>query len=235
MRVVAIADQHGLLPRIPECDLLLIAGDICPLEDQRVTRQWKWLKGEFSDWLAEVPAERIAAVAGNHDEALERDWVKEFKTRKLPWVYMENSGFEYQGKKVWGTPYMPPERPWFAFKAGSRTLNAFYSAIRDDTDILVTHVPPGQVGSITSNGYRLGSPELFHHVCRVQPRLHVFGHVHEGRGVWGMDQRRVPLTIRDGVGRVECREGEIILANASLLNAEYDFKRPQKPLVFDLD
>lgn len=35
----------------------------------------------------------------------------------------------------------------------------------------------------TNTNINAGSPELAEHVSRIRPILHVFGHIHEGRGV----------------------------------------------------
>lgn len=64
----AIADQHGYLPTIEPCDLLLIAGDICPDDFVRPDSpdHLHWLDSTFRDWLRGVPAQRIVGIAGNH-------------------------------------------------------------------------------------------------------------------------------------------------------------------------
>lgn len=63
LRIVVIADQHGHLPDIPECDLLLIAGDICnglAGENENLA----YLAEEFGPWLRSQPTRRVVAVAG---------------------------------------------------------------------------------------------------------------------------------------------------------------------------
>lgn len=50
--------------------------------------------------------------------------------------------------------------------------------IPEDTDILIIHGPPrAHLDSLS-----LGCVYLLQELWRVQPRLHVFGHVHEGAG-----------------------------------------------------
>lgn len=49
VRIVATADLHGHLPRLPEGDLLIIAGDLCPEGDQ--SQQAQWIDCEFRDWI----------------------------------------------------------------------------------------------------------------------------------------------------------------------------------------
>ena len=64
--VVAVSDLHGLLPPVPACDLLLLAGDLCPLLDHRPAAQAHWLDTDFRRWLRGVHARQVVFVAGNH-------------------------------------------------------------------------------------------------------------------------------------------------------------------------
>ncbi|KAI9820803.1 MAG: hypothetical protein M1827_005174 [Pycnora praestabilis] len=63
-------------------------------------------------------------------------------------------------------------------------------------DILLTHGPPSILIpslSSTTSGLDVGCPHLARAVRRARPRLHVFGHIHEGYGM-----RRVRWTDRPG-------------------------------------
>src|SRR5436190_19972122 len=64
LKIAATSDLHGYLPAVPECDLLLLGGDLCP--DGREKDQARWLDTTFRYWLRDVPAKEVVGVAGNH-------------------------------------------------------------------------------------------------------------------------------------------------------------------------
>jgi Icc-related predicted phosphoesterase len=55
-------------------------------------------------------------------------------------------------------------------------------AIKKDVDIVITHGPPKGIMDYTGSSQRGGCSTLFEAVARARPRLHCFGHIHEG---WG--------------------------------------------------
>lgn len=57
-----------------------------------------------------------------------------------------------------------------------------WDLIPSDTDVLITHGPPVGHGDFTCSGVRAGCVELLSSVQqRIQPKYHVFGHIHEGK------------------------------------------------------
>lgn len=54
--------------------------------------------------------------------------------------------------------------------------------------MLITHGPPFGIGDRTWGGSHVGCEDLLRRVRQIQPRLHVFGHIHEGGGVYRGDQ-----------------------------------------------
>jgi predicted phosphodiesterase len=203
MNIVALSDLHGYLPdNIPACDLLLLAGDLCPIENHDHTFHAEWLDREFRAWLRRLPARQIIGIAGNHDLVFERE--PELVPRDLPWTYLQDSGVTWEGIKIWGTPW----QPWFfdwAFNGQPEQLREIWAKIPDDTDILVVHGPPRGYGDgiPMRQGIRhTGCPHLLERIRAIAPRLVVFGHIHEGRGQWTI--------------------GNTILANVTVLNEAYE-------------
>lgn len=188
MRVANLADLHGNLPPVPPCDLLLLAGDLCPAVDHGVERQAAWLDGPFRAWLQALPVQRIVGIAGNHDFVFERR--PELVPADLPWTYLEDSATEVAGLTIWGSPWTPWFHDW-AFNApkegGEATLGQRYAAIPSGTDVLLIHGPPRGYGDRTAAGISAGSTALTDAIDRLAPQLCAFGHIHEARGEWHRD------------------------------------------------
>lgn len=56
-------------------------------------------------------------------------------------------------------------------------------AIPTGVDVLVTHTPPfGILDLPTSGSVNLGCKHLLAELKRIQPRYHIFGHVHASHG-----------------------------------------------------
>src|SRR5262249_10911201 len=207
MKVCAIADQHGNLPDIPPCDLLLLAGDICPASDHRIYSQASWLDGEFRAWLEQLPMP-VAAVWGNHDFIGERapDLVP-----RLPWTLLQDAAAEVAGLRIYGSPWQPRFFDW-AFNLDEPDLARKGACIPDGLDILLLHGPAYGFGDCNDSGELTGSPSLRQRIFEVKPRLVVFGHIHEGRGQW--------------------QEEGVTLANVSVLNTAYQMVHA--PAVFEI-
>ena len=74
MKIVAMSDLHGYLPEIPACDLLLIAGDICPLGNHKPAFQAEWLDTTFRRWLESLrQVGKVIGVAGCPEPARSMD------------------------------------------------------------------------------------------------------------------------------------------------------------------
>lgn len=181
MLIAATSDLHGYLPEIPTCDVLLIAGDVCPVWNHALPFQREWLRGEFSDWLSRAPAGRIVGVAGNHDLALADDPAL---GGSLPWTYLENETAEVLGLTIWGSPLANRFSDGWAFLLIEEPeLEAVWETIPDNADIVMTHGPAfGLLDETRIMAGRTGSKSLRARLVEVKPKLHVCGHFHESYG-----------------------------------------------------
>ncbi|KAI3324009.1 ser/Thr protein phosphatase family protein [Xylariaceae sp. AK1471] len=79
---------------------------------------------------------------------------------------------------VYASPYTP-SKGGNAFQYHPETDHEF--AIRKGIDVVMTHGPPHGIMDM-AHSRRAGCPQLFKAIARARPRLHCFGHIHEG---WG--------------------------------------------------
>jgi Icc-related predicted phosphoesterase len=208
MRVVLISDTHnqhdGLV--LPEGDLLIHAGDF----------SGRGLLKEvvpFLDWFGRQPHPHKVLIAGNHDFYAEREALQFQSLIPEGVTYLNDSGTEVMGFKIWGSPVQPWFYDWAFNRQRGADIAQHWDLIPPDTDILITHGPPMGVLDKVEGGPNVGCEELIKVVEKVQPKLHVFGHIHEGHG---QEQR-----------------GKTTFVNASVLNLKYLLV--WEPMVVDLE
>lgn len=211
-RISCISDLHGSYPKLPGGDLLIIAGDLTS-NDSAIA--WH----SFFDWLDRQQYRKIIYIGGNHDNflsGLDEQERKDLCEENVE--YLCDSACEFEGLKIWGSPHTL----WFeginphcmAFTGNEEYLAEKFTLIPDDTDILITHMPPFGILDYTKRCIHVGSKKLLGAIDAIKPRVHIFGHIHE-----------------DGGSRLYYG-GHTMCINASHMNAEYDSINP--PINFEL-
>lgn len=198
LRLVLISDTHEELidPQdMPEGDVLVHAGDFTYVGSQQKVL-------EFNGWCRDVKHKYkngIVVIAGNHDktfDALNHMGKPEVVVPMLTnCIYLNDSGVEIEGFKFWGSPQSPAFGRNWAFQLDRAEADKTWDLIPDDTDVLVTHGPPLNIldgvphqrwdtkGNCVMNFLEhVGCYDLRRAVARVKPKVHVFGHIHEGYG-----------------------------------------------------
>ncbi|THF69328.1 metallophosphoesterase [Deinococcus sp. Arct2-2] len=177
MKIVCISDTHNLHDTVvvPDGDVLVHAGDYSMQGHVAETQA-------FLTWFASQPHRHKVFVAGNHDFIFEK---REQQARAMvpPGViYLDDEGMTLEGVRFWGSPVTPFFHHW-AFNRHPSSIGRSWDLIPDDTDVLITHGPPSGRLDRLASGQTVGCPQLWEALeTRLRPRLHVFGHIHEGYG-----------------------------------------------------
>ena len=203
-KVGCCGDFHGELPvDIPQVDLLIIAGDICPNSNSYANNdcnyQSSWVKGKFIPWLdwAQDRCGHIVGVAGNHDTIFykQTNSFKKYVKPKMNWHYLQDSSIVIDGYKIYGHPWTLNFCNW-SFQGSAIDIAIRDNKIPDDVNILVTHGPPYGIMDMVENHVHMydgnenilreytGSKSLKEKVNGLTDlKLHVFGHIHAQGGV----------------------------------------------------
>jgi Icc-related predicted phosphoesterase len=207
-RIVAISDTHGFYHdiNIPDGDILVHAGDI--------TGQGTFeCLEDFNEWLGAQPHKHKIVIAGNHDWCFEWDNAL-CRSILSNGLYLQDESVIIEGIKFYGSPWQPVFFDWAFNLNRGKDLAEKWAMIPGDTEILVTHGPAYGILDEVSDETRLlnvGCQDLFDAILRVKPKVHIFGHIHEGYG--------------------ETTQDDVHFVNASINTSRYRPTNP--PIIID--
>eukprot|EP00455_Lapot_gusevi_P040337 TRINITY_DN4559_c0_g1_i1.p1 TRINITY_DN4559_c0_g1~~TRINITY_DN4559_c0_g1_i1.p1 ORF type:complete len:328 (-),score=51.91 TRINITY_DN4559_c0_g1_i1:157-1140(-) len=226
-RFVAISDTHTKTAnlQLPQADILLHAGDFTN------TGEPEGVRG-FVEFLRGLDYSHKIVIAGNHDLTFDlanyprigpnfhrKNMFDAAATKDILLsaghniVYLEDALFETRGFKIYGSPWQPEFFDWGFNETRGQRLRDRWALIPNHIDILITHGPPLGHGDRCQDGFLAGCTDLLRVIQqRAKPKVHVFGHIHEGYGVTS--------------------DGHTLYVNASTCNLRYQSN--QRPIVFDL-
>ncbi|KAK5129690.1 hypothetical protein LTR08_002959 [Meristemomyces frigidus] len=208
-KFLVLSDTHGealLAPSVP-IDVVIHCGDLT--EESKIEE----IKASIK-LLKEIDAPLKLVIAGNHDFTLDLPAFKkkladhnpplDAALVKLEYgdfgearallddakqagvVFLDEGTHNFTlangaALTVYASPYTPSlSEGGFQYKPKDEHEWAIGTA-----DVVITHGPPRGILDYTDSKERAGSPSLFAAVARAQPRMHCFGHIHEG---WGAKQ-----------------------------------------------
>jgi Icc-related predicted phosphoesterase len=179
MHLTLISDTHGFHKalKLKGGDMLIHAGDV-----SKRGEEYEILA--FLDWFGRQDYTHKIFIAGNHDfffeECREEDIMDLIPSGV---TYLNDSGVEIEGLKIWGSPITPTFFNWAFNRDRGQDIAAHWKKIPKDTDILITHGPPFGILDCTIQQMRVGCEDLLKSVEKIKPKLHVFGHIHEDFGL----------------------------------------------------
>lgn len=197
MRICAISDTHGHHRKlqIPECDVLIHAGDI--------TNNGEWqIMEDFALWMKEQAIKHKIVIFGNHETEHDISSYVRYMTmnylKEANITVLGDSEIVLDGVKFYGSSWQHQFAGYaFHLPWRSTALIEKWKQIPIDTNVLITHTPPYGILDLVPQKavvpfirpgteddlVRVGDQDLLARVARL-PKLkaHVFGHIHYSHG-----------------------------------------------------
>jgi len=181
LKIVAISDTHTQHHKftIPECDILIHAGDYSHRGREEEVE-------DFYSWLDDQPANHKISVQGNHELWVEKNFelAKSIAQSVCPGVhFIQEEGVQIEGIKIFGSSWTPFFCNW-AWNAHRGIETRKHAALIPlDTELLITHGPAYDILDYIPNQHtNVGCDSLLNRILESQVKLHICGHIHEGKG-----------------------------------------------------
>lgn len=179
MDVVVISDTHNMYSnlKLPKADMLICCGDMLGSGSLGQLTM-------FNEWLIKQPFTYKIVIAGNHDWCFQNN---KHSSRNIlenkNIIYLQDESVTIDGINFYGSPQTPFFFDWAFNVQRGEAIKQYWDKIPNDTDVLITHGPPyGVLDVVPRNNEHVGCEELLLAVERVNPKYHLFGHIHNGYG-----------------------------------------------------
>ena len=201
MKILHLSDthnQHRDLTDLPEADLIIHSGDFSFAGTQAEFQG-------FLNWFSGLNYQHKIFIGGNHDNFLEENPTENIQ-KILPenCHYLAHNGVKIGNLNFWGIPMFVSENI-------DGTYFDKIQKIPSETNVLISHHPP--LGILDLDGkINYGCAELLHQTLKIQPKFHLFGHIHNA---YGMEKSKLTTFV-----------------NSAVLNGNYEHSN--SPILFEI-
>lgn len=201
--ILHLSDTHGQhknLKSLPEADVIVHSGDFTFAGSEEEAY-------DFMNWFCNLPYKHKIFIAGNHDMCMYGADHIDGLSRNVHYLY--NNSVVIDGIKFYGIPM-------FMEDCMDDKLDVFIHNIPDDTDVLITHMPPKGTCDLADYGKgpeHRGNATLAELLKKLHPICHLFGHEHDAYG----------KTIKENV----------IYSNACVVDSRYNLIN--KPTIININ
>lgn len=170
--ILHLSDTHGQhknLKSLPEADVIVHSGDFTFAGSEEEAY-------DFMNWFCNLPYKHKIFIAGNHDMCMYGADHIDGLSRNVHYLY--NNSVVIDGIKFYGIPM-------FMEDCMDGNLDVFINNIPDDTDVLITHMPPNGTCDLANYGKgpeHKGNATLAELLKKLHPTCHLFGHEHDAYG-----------------------------------------------------
>lgn len=182
MKIWHISDTHtfhGFLKEPEGIDMVIHSGDVA-IPSSPYLNEPEVLN--FIEWFSSLDIKYKVFVAGNHDTSIEKRLVTPGQIQAKGIIYLENASTQIEGVNIFGTPCTPEFGIGWAWNRKREKMFKVWDSVPEDTDIIVSHGPPKGILDLTidrNNNYDLcGCSNMKKKMLELQPRLCLFGHIH---------------------------------------------------------
>lgn len=170
--ILHLSDTHGQhknLKSLPEADIIVHSGDFTFAGSEEEAY-------DFMNWFCNLPYKHKIFIAGNHDMCMYGADHIDGLSRNVHYLY--NNSVVIDGIKFYGIPM-------FMEDCMDGNLDVFINNIPDNTDVLITHMPPKGTCDLADYGKgpeHRGNATLAELLKKLHPTCHLFGHEHDAYG-----------------------------------------------------